>query len=58
MKAFIKIIWGIVVCVGVVEPSGSQKSLLTSTKCYTGILTNFYCPISPKHYNMAEGRRA
>ena len=52
MRAFIKIIWGIVVCVGVVEPSGSQKSLLASTKCYTGILTNFCCPISPKHYNM------
>ena len=54
MKAFIKIIWRIAVCAGVVEPSGSQKSLLASTKCYTCILANFYCPISPKHYNRAE----
>lgn len=52
MRAFVKNHLGNGGLCGVVEPSGSQKSLLASTKCYTRILTNFYCPISPKHYNI------
>ena len=52
MREFVKIIWGMVVCVGLWNLLAPKKSLLASTKRYTCILANFYCPISPKHYNM------
>ena len=52
MRAFVKIIWEMAVCVELWNVLAPKKSLLARTKCYTGILTNFCCPISPKHYNM------